>query len=64
MKELLKYDKINVTDGTAMMRIKDINIWKILKVLCLILCTVVLLSACGDEENAKQSQGESEAKAH
>ena len=43
-----------------MMRIKDINIWKILKVLCLILCTVVLLSACGDEENAKQSQGSSE----
>ena len=43
-----------------MIRIKDINIWKILKILCLVLCTVVLLSACGDEENAKQSQGSSE----
>lgn len=43
-----------------MIRIKDINIWKILKVLCLILCTIVLLSACGDEENAKQSQGSDE----
>ena len=43
-----------------MIRIKDINIWKVLKVLCLILCTIVLLSACGDEENAKQSQGSDE----
>lgn len=43
-----------------MKRIKDINIWNILKVLCIVLCTAVLLSACGDEENARQSKGANE----
>lgn len=43
-----------------MKQAKDINIWSILKALCIAICTILLLSACGDDENAKMSNGASE----
>lgn len=42
------------------MRLKDINILNILKALCIALCTVVLLSACGDDDNARQAKDANE----
>ena len=34
-----------------MKRIKDIDIWRILKILCIIICAVFLFAACSSDEN-------------
>ena len=31
--------------------LKDINIWRILKILCIVLCTVFLFTACGSDDD-------------
>lgn len=42
-----------------MKHLKDINIWRILKILCIILCAVFLVTACGsDKDEASFGPGE------